>query len=381
MSTSFDESFPGDPLRYHGDRAATGATVDFAVNVQADTPPAWLREVLESGVDKLGSYPDHQLYQAATEAVAAWHGVDPAQVLLLNGAAEGFSLLPKLRPAWPVIIHPGFTEPEACLVESGIDVDRVVLQAPFALDKAIATLGFGGVHDEADLVVIGNPTNPTGRLYPVAELSRLAEPWRHLVVDEAFLDISAGESMISQVGELPGLIVLRSLTKTWSLAGLRCGYLISDAQTVARLSRGRAQWPLGTLQLLAIHAVLEPGGRGEFELPGITAEVASNRTAMISALEGAGFMVHPSAAPYLLVQPPRVGTAAADGARAEKLRQGLASRGIAVRRCDTFPGLDLRSWRLAVRGPLLVAQLLQAVKDLSEELNNTESDQEGTPRE
>lgn len=364
VTSSFDAPLSDDPLRYHGDQAALDADLDFAVNVYAHTPPEWLREVVRSGVDKLGSYPDHGLYREVTAAVAAHHGVDPEQVLLLNGAAEGFSLLPKVRPAWPVIIHPGFTEPEACLVESGIDVDRVVLQAPFALDKAVNALGFGGVHEEADLVVIGNPTNPTGRLYSVDELSRLAEPWRYLMVDEAFLDVTDGKSMISRVGELPGLIVLRSLTKTWSLAGLRCGYLISDAETVGRLSQGRARWPLGTLQLMAILAVMKPGGRGEAELPGIAMEIAENRDAMAADLTRAGFTVHPSSAPYLLVEPP---VGASEGSRAEaveKLRLGLAARGIAVRRCDTFPGLDLRFWRLAVREPSRVAALLQAVEEL-----------------
>ncbi|GAB3589767.1 Threonine-phosphate decarboxylase [Corynebacterium faecale] len=369
VTTTSHDDLPDDPLRYHGDQAAVDAELDFAVNVQADTPPGWLREVVAEGVDKLGSYPDHQLHREATAAVAAWHGVSPDQVLLLNGAAEGFSLLTKLRPAWPVIIHPGFTEPEACLVEAGIDVDRVILTPPFDLDRAVEVLGFGGVHDEADLVVIGNPTNPTGRLYPVEELSRLAEPWRHLVVDEAFLDVSEGQSMISRVGELPGLIVLRSLTKTWSLAGLRCGYLISDRETVARLAGGRPRWPLGTLQLLAIRAVMEPGGRGETELPGISGRIASDRETMVLALQAAGFTVHPSAAPYLLVQPPG-GAQAAD-----RLRLGLAARGITVRRCDTFPGLDSGFWRLAVREPAKVATLLQTI----DELKPTHNDQESNP--
>lgn len=356
VTTSHD-----DPLRYHGDQAATGAVLDFAVNVQADAPPGWLREVVRSGVDTLGSYPGHELYREATAAVASHHGVAPDQVLLLAGAAEGFSLLPRLRPAWPVIIHPGFTEPEVCLVDAGIDVDRVVLHAPFDLDRAIDALGFGGVHEEADLVVIGNPTNPTGRLYGVDELSRLAEPWRYLVIDEAFLDVAdptdgpEGASMIPQIGRIPGLIVLRSLTKTWSLAGLRCGYLISDPETVKRLSRGRAHWPLGTLQLLAIQAVMEQGGP---HLEDLITGIAHNRTSMVVALEAAGFTVHPSAAPYLLVQPP----GGAD--RVERTRRALAERGIAVRRCDTFPGLDSGFWRLAVREPTQVTALLQAIAEI-----------------
>lgn len=343
-----------EPLRYHGDSAAAEADLDFAVNVHAPEPPAWLRETLHGGVDKLGSYPAQSLADAARAAVAAFHGVLPEQVLLLNGAAEGFAMLARLRPAWPVVIHPGFTEPEACLEEAGCEVERVILDAPF-------TLAGVQIREDADMVVIGNPTNPTGVLHPVSELSSLARPWRHLIIDEAFLDVcvpgapgvpGAGESMIPQIGRIPGLIVLRSLTKTWSIAGLRCGYLISDADTVARLARGRAAWPLGTLQLLAIRAVME---RGVTQLPEISAEIAQHRAQMVAALTDAGFTVHPSDAPYLLVQPP---------GEPEELRLALAARGIAVRRCDTFPGLDSGFWRLAVRTPEQVATLLSAVRGI-----------------
>lgn len=377
VTSSFDNAQPTDSVDGHGDQAAVEVDVDFAVNAHADAPPQWLREVVWSGVDKLGSYPNDQLHAEAIAAIAARHGVEPAQVLLLNGATEGFSLLPKLRPAWPVMVHPGVMAAETCLEESGIDVDRVVLQKPFALDKAMDKLSFGGVHEEADLVVIGNPTNPTGRIYSVEELSRLAEPWRYLMVDEAFLTAGDEISMISRVGELPGLIVLRSLSQTWSLSGLRCGYLISDVETVALLSRGRAPWPLGTLQLLAIKAVIDTGGRGKTELPAISAALENNRASMTTELEAADFTVYPSHAPYLLVEPPVTGAGEDKPAAAERLRLGLAAHGIAVRRCDTFPGLDLGFWRLAVRTPSEVAVLLHAM----DELNNTDSDQEGTTRE
>lgn len=366
VTSSFDNTQP-----------RVDAEVDFAVNAHAVAPPPWLREVIRAGVDKLGFHPDDQLYREVTAVIATKHGVEPEQVMLLNGSTEGFSLLPKLRPAWPVIIHPGFTAAESCLEESRIDVDRVVLKQPFPLDKAVEVLGFGGVHEEADLVVINNPVNPSGRLYTLEELSRLAEPWRYLVVDEAFLDAAEGVSMLERVGELPGLIVLRSLTWTWSLAGLRCGYLISDAETVKRLSQGRQQSPVGTLQLLAIKAVMEPGGRGETELPAISAELGRHRSLMSTVLSDAGFTVYPSDAPYLLVEPPVSAGAEHRPVAVEALRLGLAARGITVQRCDGLPGLDLSFWRLAVRTPAEVAVLLHAVK----ELNNTESDQEGTTRE
>ena len=83
--------------------------------------------------------------------------------------------------------------------------------------------------DDADLVVIGNPTNPTGVLHPAETLARLCRPGRLVVVDEAFMDAVPGEpETLITGGPMAGVLVLRSLTKTWGLAGLRAGYVVGD---------------------------------------------------------------------------------------------------------------------------------------------------------
>ncbi|NEE06207.1 aminotransferase class I/II-fold pyridoxal phosphate-dependent enzyme, partial [Streptomyces sp. SID7499] len=103
-------------------------------------------------------------------------------------AAEAFVLIARALPARrPVVVHPQFTEPEAALRAAGHGVGRVLLRAEdgFRLDPQT-------VPEEADLVVIGNPTNPTSVLHPAALLERLARPGRTLVVDEAFMDVVPG---------------------------------------------------------------------------------------------------------------------------------------------------------------------------------------------
>src|SRR5437764_206569 len=83
---------------------------------------------------------------------------------------------------------------------------------------------------------LGNPTNPTSVLHPAATVAALARPGRLLVVDEAFADTVPGEpASLAGRRDLPGLVVVRSFTKTWGLAGLRIGYLLAEAALVARL--------------------------------------------------------------------------------------------------------------------------------------------------
>ncbi|MFI5502731.1 Rv2231c family pyridoxal phosphate-dependent protein CobC [Nocardia asteroides] len=357
----FQDSVDPAMLRHHGDVDARPGMLDFAVNVRGTAPPAWLRARLAARLGDLGRYPSAADEAAARAAVAARHGRCPDEVLLLAGAAEGFALLPRLAPRLAAVIHPSFTEPELALREADVPVTRVVLEPPYTLDPAL-------VPEDADLVVLGNPTNPTSVLHPAAMIHALRRPGRIVVVDEAFADAvaGAGASGASETFAGPGVqgdpeslaalsapdvLVLRSLTKTWALAGLRCGYVLGAPEVLARLTHGRPHWPLGTLQLEAISATAEPSAVAAAREH--ADEIAVERAAMIERLTALGIEVHtPAAGPFLLLR-------VADG---ELVRKRLADRGIAVRRADTFPGLGPDHLRVAVRGPSEVDRLIDGLR-------------------
>ncbi|UGT58701.1 aminotransferase class I/II-fold pyridoxal phosphate-dependent enzyme [Nocardia asteroides] len=431
-------------LRHHGDVEARPGMLDFAVNVRGVAPPAWLRARLAERLDDLGRYPSAEDEAAARAAVAARHGRDPEEVLLLAGAAEGFAMLPRLAPRLAAVVHPSFTEPELALREAGVPVTRVILDRPYTLDPTL-------VPEDADLVVLGNPTNPTSVLHPAATIEALRRPGRLVVVDEAFADavadpggltaapgrpagleppisrsgladpaaaggpatqsgaagpwptipasagpasagpasagpasagpVSAGPASAGAVSasaasagaasagavsagplspaepeslaslSAPDVLVLRSLTKTWALAGLRCGYALGAPEVLARLSQGRPHWPLGTLQLEAIIATAAPAAVAESRRE--ADRIAVERAAMIERLTALGVDVHtPATGPFLLL-------AVRDGAL---VRKHLADRGIAVRRADTFPGLGPDHLRVAVRGPAEVDKLIEGLR-------------------
>ncbi|MGV8872157.1 MAG: Rv2231c family pyridoxal phosphate-dependent protein CobC [Rhodococcus sp. (in: high G+C Gram-positive bacteria)] len=334
---------PDELLRHHGDIEVESGFVDFAVNVRGDGPPVWLRERLAEALSSLGSYPSAAAEYAAREQVAAHHGRSLDEVLLLSGGAEGFSMLPRLEPQLAATIHPSFTEPDWVLEQAGVPVHRVILPPPFELDPAL-------VPDAADMVIIGNPTNPTSILHPRETVLRLRRPGRTVVIDEAFADavLGAGESAASQ--SLDDVLVLRSLTKTWALAGLRCGYALGHPDVLARMQHGRAHWPLGSLQIDAIRACTEPFAVQQAQSE--SERIDRERTAMIPRLTALGFDVTgPARAPFLLVR--------IEGA--DRVRERLRTMGIAVRRGDTFPGLDRHYLRVAVRDAQQVDILVNAL--------------------
>ena len=311
-----------DPLHDHGDRQVPLGTLDLAVNVVGPTPD-WLLEGLRD-VDLVG-YPDPA---AARAALAGRHATSPDRCLVVNGAAEAFWLLAQaLRPRLAACVHPSFTAPEAALRAAGVPVRRVLRDpaADFALDPA-------AVPAEADLVVLGRPDNPTGRLEPVASVAALARPGRVLVVDEAFADFLPEARGLDGAG-IPGLVRVRSLTKLWGLAGLRVGYLLGPAEVLARLDEARQPWPVSAPALRAATLLAD----ADDERRARADAVAHARTELLDALAPLPLDVWPSPANFLLLRAPR-----------PDLRERLLEQGVAVRRGETFPGLAAHHVRVAV---------------------------------
>ncbi|MFG3285823.1 Rv2231c family pyridoxal phosphate-dependent protein CobC [Streptomyces sp. NPDC048111] len=335
-------------LRHHGDAEVRDdglRLTDLAVNVRTGTPPVWLRERIADSLTGLAAYPDGR---AARAAVAARHALAPERVLLTAGAAEAFVLLARaLTFRHSVVIHPQFTEPEAALRDAGHTVRRVLLRPEdgFRLDPS-------AVPDEADLVVVGNPTNPTSVLHPAALLAQLARPGRTLVVDEAFMDAVPGErEALAGRTDLPGLVVLRSLTKTWGLAGLRIGYVLAEPETVATLQRAQPLWPVSTPALVAALACMEPRALAEAEAA--ARRIAEDRAHLLAGLAEFDEVraVDSAEGPFVLAR--------IDGAA--RVRDHLRTLGFAARRGDTFPGLGPEWLRLAVRDRTTTNRFLQAL--------------------
>jgi histidinol-phosphate aminotransferase len=328
LSMLADVNPAGAALTHHGDADLVPGLVDLAVNVRPGGTPAWLAALIRD--TDLAAYPDQR---AAVSAVAGRHHRPASEVLLTAGAAEAFVLMARaFSPRRAVIVHPQFTEPEVALLAGGRDVEHVVLQFPF-------TLAAASVPADADLVFIGNPTNPTSVAHPRDVVLELVRPGRLVVVDEAFADCLPGEPQsLAGRPDLSGLVVVRSLTKTWALAGLRVGYVLAEPSVIAALAAAQPPWPVSSPALTACVATASDAAAAEVRARATALRTERARlVGHLAHIPGIRVVPQPSAS-FLLID-----TGVAD------IRTRLHAHGFAVRRGETFPGLGPGWIRVAVR--------------------------------
>ena len=329
-------------LRHHGDAETGEGLVDFAVNIYDGDRPGWLQQALIASLDVADHYPHAGI---AESAIAQRHARSADEVLATAGAAEAFGLISRLRP-WrlPVVVHPQFTEPDVALATAGHTVNRVICDedSGFALDP-------DNIPEETDLVFVGNPTNPTSILHSEKSLRRIIKPGRIVVVDEAFMDAVPGEKYSLASARIPGLIVIRSLTKLWAIPGIRAGYLLAEPHVIAELRAQQTPWSVSSSAAAAMKACMSDEAVAEAASRAST--ISKNRAILVDGLAELDIaVVSPAAAPFVLAK-------TGDG-----VHKALRDAGYAVRRADTFPGLGPEWVRIAVRRPDLTRKLLSTLR-------------------
>lgn len=331
-------------LRLHGDTLVRPGMLDFAVNVWPGLRPRALEETLQRALASSDRYPNER---QARQAIAARHGRSEDEVLLLNGACEAFWLLAQTyRPSVSACIHPSFTEPEAALRAAGSEISRVYRQPDHW------TFRPSEVPEQARLVVVGNPNNPTGALDPHEAITALARHGRLLVVDESFVDfVGSAEASLGGRADVPGLVVVRSLTKLWALPGIRAGYLLAASEVVEALAGQRQPWSVNALACAALAAC----AADRETQAAVAAAVGAARDEFVDELQQLPrVQVWTGQANFLLLRVP-------EGPR---LVEALRKREIAVRPAASFPGLDDNAIRIAVRTPDENQLLLDALREL-----------------
>ena len=335
--------------------AKTGRLVedilDFSASINPLGPPEYLRPVISRAVEAVVHYPDPEC-TALAEAIARHHGISPDEVIVGNGSTEILCALPRaLAAARALIPVPSYADYRTAPEQAGQAIEELRLEesAGFALDfKELGSRLQGG-----ELVFLGQPNNPTGLLFDAAAFRELVTLHREtiFIVDEAFANFVDGYQ--SLIAERPvNVVVVRSMTKFYSIPGLRLGYAIADAEVAARVRRLIPPWSVNVFAQAVGLAVLSD----EAYARATRAYVHRERERLASEIRQlTGFTVYPGRANFLMLRIDRAGLDAA------KLAERLLQDGIAIRVCENFSGLDHRFFRVAVRTEAENDRLIRAL--------------------
>ncbi|MGO9602168.1 MAG: pyridoxal phosphate-dependent aminotransferase [Candidatus Binataceae bacterium] len=329
--------------RVHGGDAPAGV-IDFSVSINPLGPPPGAIAAYQSAIARVTSYPPAK--SSVLEAgLARWMGVAPENVIAGNGTTQLIYLLARvLEPARPFVVIPTFSEIANALAGVGMPPEPIQLEPDrdyrFDIQQIERALA-----DHAGAIFIGQPNSPTGTMLSADEVRNVAAQcadrgcW--CVLDEAFIDfVLDAESAATLVSHNPRMIVLRSLTKSFAIPGLRLGCAVADREVAVALRDAIEPW--------SINVVAESVGLACIEdaadyLQRSREVVAAERAYLSGALAAIKRLrVFPSVANFLMV-------AVVDEATPGDFAAHTLRWGVAVRDLRAMPGCSAGLYRIGIR--------------------------------
>ncbi len=311
-----------------------------------------------SSVDNLNRYPDCQPSQLRQQ-YAAYAGVAPAQVLITRGADEGIDLLIRgfCRPSQDAV---GCLTPSYGMYAISAATNAVCCESiPWTRDYQLPR-DFAERNQSNKLVFVCNPNNPTGTVIAPHTIAQLATqlPDSLLVVDEAYIEFSPSLSAISLLAAHPNLVILRTLSKAFGLAGARCGFVLASSDIIALLEKVIAPYPVpepvSQLACLATNANGLALMRQQVQQLNQLREQFCDGLSQLSCVK----CLLPSNANFVLFQ-------CHNSQQAEHLYQGLIQQGILIRR---YQQAALSGWlRVSVGDAQQMDTLMQQLTQLNAE--------------
>lgn len=289
-------------------------------------PPAVMEAMQESLKDlALNRYPDHSATELY-EALAAHTGFESARCWIANGSNEVFL---HLYLAYGGARRKVLTFEPTYSMHSKIArvAGSQVVQAERAEGWTVpeATLEESLARDEPDVCVFCSPNNPTGALESRAAIELAVDRVPLVIVDEAYVEFSRTDGHVDLLERHPNLVIVRTLSKAWRLAGGRIGYALGAPEVIEPLKAVALPYGLSSISQSIGVAVL----RRAQEALGHVEAICSERERLVEGLRGLGLEPWPSAANFVLVPFPY--RAAPDPGRASKVWEGLLAAGVLVR--------------------------------------------------
>lgn len=318
--------------------------LDFSANINPLGPPQEVMQALQDSWSSIVHYPD-PAQRAFRQAVSERLHVPYEWILAGNGAAECMALaILGLAPKTVGVIYPCFSEYETLARQFGAQIVSCTAAKEQQYKPDLSELY--ALFQQADLVFIGTPNNPTGVIYEKEELLEIAEQSRqtgtYVVMDEAFLDfvdVAHQASLLDQLERFPHVILIRSLTKMYAIPGIRLGFAIAHPDVIERMKGKQVSWSVNGLALRAGEVCMRETDFEEKTRELIRTERAYLRDELVNKFN---LDVCASEANYLLVRTPK-------DRSVTQLQQLLGRKGILVRNCEKYPGLTPQDFRIAVR--------------------------------
>lgn len=320
--------------------AATARPADAPLDYSAilnplGTPVQIVRAVKVAAAD-VSDYPDARCAKVV-EALAAQEDVPAGQIVVTAGATDAFiRIAAALRPHKALICTPSYVGYERGLrqIHAKVVHHSLVAREDFAVTDRILDY----IEPDIDMMILSSPNNPTGRVIPrelLCKVLRTASRWgTWVVVDESFVQFTQEHSAATLLDRYPQLIVVKSFTAPFAMAGLRVGWCLCGTRDVAdRIQEVGMPW--------AVSAPAQAAALAALDVPGyldLTRDyVAEERERLQAALKKAGMLVIPSDANFVLFQGPA------------GLYERMLEQGVRMHPCDDYRGLDASWFRVAVR--------------------------------
>lgn len=335
-------------IQGHGDDAYRyGHTIraDFSSNVWYGPLDAGLQKYLQEKVATITHYPDAGA-EGAQAAASRHYGLAPEQVLATNGGTEALYLFAQAhRGCSATILFPAFAEYEDACRLHGIDIH----------EQSAETLSPDS-HFHTDLVFICNPNNPTGTALPVETLTHLLQshPTTIFLIDESYIEFTrTTTSLLPHLAQYSNVILLRSLTKSSRIPGLRIGFALGAAPLIGRLRQYKMPWSVNRLALEAASYIFEHPD--QLPLSTLLDQTAIWRNKL---KEATGWIIHPTDTHYFLVE------GRLPAADLKKLL--IDHHGLLIRDASNFRGLTPFHFRVACQSPEHNLLLTEALRQCSQ---------------
>lgn len=326
---------------------------DFSSSINSSANSYAYRHWINDGMEKIRRYPDPE-YNELREALSVIYGLRPATILPANGSTELLYMAPRaLGCRNALIVSPSYADyGDACRMAK-VKVKRFYLKA--ADDFTVDTEKLSRTAKDFDMVIIGNPNNPTGGAVERKRLLKMIDKNRRtmFVVDESFMDFSPEESLLKNMRK--NLIVIRSLTKFYGIPGLRIGFAAAHSEKIKSLWSHKEPWTVNCLAESFVLKLAENGFDSGKVIENTQREIRYLHE-KLSAIPG--LKLFPAKANFLLV---RIKPGKLD---APSLKAALLRKGMLIRDCSNFTGLDKSYFRVSARKRIDNAMLVNEIKKI-----------------